>query len=150
GAPYGLGSAVPARPDLLAGEWRAKTIETTEPEVAGHGSTEVATGRATGAGLTTDPAAGGLGLGCPAVGTAPQWHRPNGSCEGSRCTAGAFGKLEPGRAARSSGAGRHRDRLLNMAEMGLGRCHHQARVALAAVGGMRPDRDRHHGLSRGV
>ena len=65
---------LPAGPDLVAPQWLPLAIEPAVSERAGDRSTVVPTGGAGGAGPVADPAPGRLGLGCPAVRTAPHGH----------------------------------------------------------------------------
>lgn len=65
---------LPASPDLVAPEWPSLSIEPAVTELRGDGSAEVSTGGASGAGPSADPAPGRLGLGCPAMRTAPHGH----------------------------------------------------------------------------
>jgi hypothetical protein len=51
------------------------TVEAAIPERARHGSAEVAACATGGGGSPADPAPGRLGLGCPAMRTAPHRHR---------------------------------------------------------------------------
>jgi hypothetical protein len=93
---------LPAGPYLVAAQWSSLTIEPAVPELPRDRSAEVLTGGAGGAGSMADPAPGRLGLGCPAMRTAPhrhvrmvaangravadlsRWDQPSGSSGGSR------------------------------------------------------------------
>ena len=68
------GRRLPARPDLVAGQRLAPTVEAAVAEGARDRPAEVATGAAGGGGPPADPAPGRLGLGGPAMRTTPHRH----------------------------------------------------------------------------
>jgi hypothetical protein len=65
---------LPACPDLIAPEGQSLAVQTAVTELGSDRTAEVLAGRAGGAGPPADPAARGLGLGCPTVRTAPHRH----------------------------------------------------------------------------
>jgi hypothetical protein len=65
---------LPTRPDLVSPERTPLTVESAVTELGSDRPAEALTGGARRAGSVADPAPGRLGLGCPAMRTAPHRH----------------------------------------------------------------------------